>query len=132
MVSCTSKENSNQSDNEEGNGKEHVSTAIQLNKDRKWKADQATKRNVAEMMQVINDSSYAVAMKRRQLFDNLQAKIDTLVKQCSMQGKEHDALHIWLEKVLKDMKGLKESDDEFTEVYAALKVDIESFYTSFE
>ena len=65
---------------------------------------------------------------------NLQAKIDTLVKECCMKGAEHDALHVWLEKVIKDLKELKEEDDddEYKEAYAALKKDVASFYQSFE
>jgi len=50
-----------------------------------------------------------------------------------MKGAEHDALHLWLEKVLKHVKELKEEEtDEYGAAYAALKKDVESFYDFFE
>ena len=82
--------------------------------------------------EVVNDSSYADAAKRMQLYANLQSKIDRLVKQCSMNGAEHDALHVWLEKVMKDMKELKEENNNYSRVYAELKRDIERFNAFFE
>ena len=72
------------------------------------------------------------AAKREELSAKLQSKIDTLIKQCRMQGPEHDALHVWLEKVLTDMKQLKDGENGYSAAYAALKKQIESFYLFFE
>ncbi|MGN6165326.1 MAG: hypothetical protein ACTHOF_12370 [Flavisolibacter sp.] len=132
LVSCTSKQTAEQHENSAANDNEKKVVTVPSNNGAKWKADEATKKNVAAMVQVVSDSTYADAGKRKQLYTNLQTKVDTLVKECSMQGAEHDALHVWLEKVLKDLKELKEDDDEYSEAYAALKTDIESFYRSFE
>ena len=132
FVACTSQVITEQQDNENKNETEHTDLAVPLNNGRKWKADEATKKNVAEMIHVVDDSVYADAAKRKQLYATLQTRVDTLVKQCSMQGAEHDALHGWLKKVLKDMKELKENDNEYNEVFADLKKDIESFNALFE
>ena len=129
---CTSQVKTEKKGNENPNEQENTITVIPLNNGNKWKADQATKKNVAAMVQVVNDGNYADATKRRQLYANVQMKIDTLVKQCGMQGAEHEALHLWLEKVLKDMKKLKEEGTEYNVVHAALKKDIASFYAFFE
>ena len=99
---------------------------------KKWKADEATKKNVAAMMQIVADSTYTDAAKRVQLYTNLRARIDTLVQQCTMKGPEHDALHVWLEKVLEDLKELKVENPEHRKVYTTLKKDVGSFYQSFE
>lgn len=132
ITACNSQVNTEHQGKEIANEKENTAMEVQLNRGNKWKADQATKKNVEAMLQVVNDSVYADVTKKRQLSANLQSKIDTLVKQCSMQGAEHDALHLWLEKVVKDIKKLKEEDDEHIEAHAALKKDIESFYFFFE
>lgn len=132
ITACNSQVNTEQQDKETENGKKNAPAAVQLNNGSKWKADQTTKKNVAAMVELVNDSSYAYAINSGDLLSNLQSKIDTLVKQCRMQGEEHDALHVWLEKVLKDMKELKEEDDKHNETYASLKKDIERFYSSFE
>ncbi|WP_218330809.1 hypothetical protein [Hydrotalea lipotrueae] len=132
FVSCTNQQTAEQHEYNTGNDKLEKVVTVPLNNSAKWKADEATKKNVAAMVQVVRDSTYADAGKRIQLYTNLKTKIDTLVKECSMKGAEHDALHVWLEKVLKDLKELKEDDDEYGEAYAALKKDIANFYQSFE
>jgi hypothetical protein len=130
ITGCTSRVNTDLGNENE---QENNTKTAPLNKSNKWKADQATKTNVAAMVQVVNDNSYASATKRKQLYTNLQGRIDTLIKQCNMKGAEHDALHVWLQKVIKDLEELKEDDDDrYGEAYVTVKNDIEAFYTSFE
>jgi hypothetical protein len=130
FVSCTSRQGAEQQENKSEKG--NTVATVPLNGGAKWKADEVTKKNVAAMVQIITDSAYADAAKRKDLYTNLKAKIDTLVKECSMKGAEHDALHVWLEKVLSDLKELKRDNNEYNEAYTALKKDVESFYQSFE
>jgi hypothetical protein len=132
FLSCNSEQTAEQRGNKPVNDKEDKVATVPLNNSAKWKADEATKKNVIAMVQVVNDSTYADAGKRKQLYTSLKAKIDTLVKECSMKGAEHDALHVWLENVLEDLKKLKEEDNEYSQAYAALKKDISNFYQSFE
>lgn len=132
IAACNSKAANEQHGQQTEDIHRHSPMKLQLNKGSKWKADEATKKNVAAMKEVVNDSSYADAAKRMQLYANLQSKIDRLVKQCSMNGAEHDALHVWLEKVMKDMKELKEENNNYSRVYAELKRDIERFNAFFE
>ena len=130
FASCISRQGAEQQDNKAEN--ENTVAKVPLSSKAKWKTDEATKKNVAAMTQIITDSAYADAAKRKELYTNLKAKIDTLVKECSMKGAGHDALHVWLEKVLSDLKVLEKGDDEYKEAYTALKKDVESFYQFFE
>ena len=132
FVSCADQTSTEQQENKTPNNNKDTLATAPLNKGSKWKADEVTKKNVAAMVQVLADTSYADGSKRMVLYTKLQARIDTLVKECSMKGAEHDALHVWLEKVLKDLKEVKEDNDEYNEAYAALKKDVASFYQSFE
>ena len=109
-----------------------VHNSLQLNKGAKWKADEATRKNVAAVVNVINDSSHMGPNNRTQLTKQLQIKIDTLVQQCKMKGPDHDALHVWLEQVLHDLQEVKAEDHDYQKSYAALKKDVESFYVFFE
>lgn len=129
---CTTQVITDKDDNKNSNEQDNNTTIVQLNNGSKWKADESTKRNVAAMVQVVSDSSFTDPAKKSILSATMQSKIDSLIKQCSMKGAEHDALHVWLEKVLDDLKELKKEDDEYSETYAALKKDIESFYSFFE
>jgi hypothetical protein len=106
---------------------------LQVNSGGKHRADEATRRNVAAMMQIVNDSNNLGKENRAKLTKQLQTRIDTLVQQCKMSGPVHDALHTWLEKVLADLKEIKEKEgDEYQKSYSTLKKDVESFYTFFE
>ena len=98
----------------------------------KWKADDATRKNVAALTRVVNDDRYADEKMRAQLITDLQGEIDNLVKECTMKGPDHDALHVWLEQVLQDVKALKEPKNEYAEAYAALRRDVDGFSDAFE
>jgi uncharacterized lipoprotein len=132
LAACSEKPDTEQRRNKDTKEQNHSGTFVPMNNGSKWKADRATKQNVAEMAQIVNNNIYADAAKRKQLYVDLQTRIDTLIKQCTMQGPEHDALHVWLEKVLKDMKKLKTNDNEYSEAYASLKKDIVDFNRLFE
>ena len=121
--------------NKEKHDSDAVSSAkeLQVNNGAKHKADDATRKNVAAMVQTVNDADNLGKENTAKLTKQLQVRIDTLVQQCKMSGPEHDALHTWLEKVLEDLKEIKENQkDEYQKSYAALKKDVESFYTFFE
>ncbi|HMT75493.1 MAG TPA: hypothetical protein PKA77_15580 [Chitinophagaceae bacterium] len=130
FVSCNSKSTKEKHENHDTKKDEQVITTPVNNT--KWKADEATKKNVSAIVQVISDNSYTDAGKREELYSNLKAKIDILVKECSMKGADHDALHVWLEKVLEGLKNLKDKSSVYSEVYTTLKQDISSFYQTFE
>lgn len=131
LASCNNPKSSEQEEGKKTNETEHH-LAVPLNNGAKWKADEATKKNVAAIVQVVNDSAYADAMNRKQFYSSLQTGIDTLINQCKMKGAEHDALHVWLEKLLDDVKEIKKEDEEYGEAYASLKRDVGSFYEFFE
>ena len=109
------------------------SRELQVNSGTKYKADKATRKNVAAIVQIVNDSSDLAKKNSAKLTQQLQARIDTLIQQCKMSGPAHNALHVWLEKVMGDLKEMKEEEgDEYQKSYANLKKDVESFYTFFE
>lgn len=129
---CNSHQSAGPEHDKTAHDQQNSGMAIPLNDGKKWKADEVTKSNVAVLAQIANDSIYQSVDKRRQLSDEIQSRLDTLIGQCSMKGPAHDALHLWLEKILKDVKDLKEGHGEYGVVYSALKRDIENFYSSFE
>ncbi len=131
-MACNSQVKTDQQKDGHENHDTKKEEALSLNNDKKWKADEATLNNVNAMMVVINDSSYAASSARSAFINQMQNRIDTLVSQCRMQGPDHDALHLWLNKVTKNMKEIKEEDDEYAKEKEKLKNNIERFYTYFE
>jgi hypothetical protein len=103
--------------------------SLQLNNGSKWKTDEATKKNVVSIKQLVNDSNYY--KKEAESFTlELQAGIDTLVQQCRMEGPDHEALHLWLGNVLRDLDALKKREK--GDAYTNLHRDVMLFDTYFE
>ena len=106
------------------------SGALRLNNGSKWKTDEATRKNVAELVKIVNDRNNWGEANKAQLTKHLQNRIDTLVQECKMKGPDHDALHVWLEQVLHDLKA--KNDEKYQGWHSALKRDIEDFYNYFD
>jgi hypothetical protein len=105
---------------------------LQLNQGAKWTSDEATRTNVRALMQIVDDSSNAGFENRDKLTSQLRTAVDTLVQQCKMKGPDHDALHVWLENVLNDLKQLqKASEGDYPERRNKLRDDIAVFYDYF-
>lgn len=131
-AACSGNMQQESKQDETGNKKDSL-TAIQLNEGKKWKADSLTKAHVASMMQLVQDSSFNSSEKSKDLAAKLQANIDALVKDCRMQGADHEALHVWLKGIIKEVKELKQGeDDEYKEELQKLKNRLAGFYSYFE
>jgi hypothetical protein len=112
------------------NEKENV-TAVQLNNGAKWKLDDATKKNVAALKQIVNDTTRTAPTKELALA--LQSGLDTLVNQCTMKGPDHDALHQWIEPFRHAVKELKEDkESERQEAITTIRKELENFDMYFE
>jgi hypothetical protein len=106
-----------------------VRSPLRLNNGARWKTDEATRKNVAAIVKVMNDSNNFGTLNRSELKKQLQVRIDTLVQQCKMDGPDHEALHLWLSQVIQDINGEKLDDAKW---HADLKKDVDSFYVFFE
>lgn len=90
-------------------------SALSLNNGEKWKADESTNKHasainaMADEFERNSDQSLAAS----QAFANdIQKGLQQLINDCTMKGPDHDALHLWLEPLLIDVKNLKNCDDE--------------------
>ena len=89
--------------------------SLSLNQGKKWKSDESTNKNVEELKATVSRFS---ENKSKSLSDfqtaagELQTGLDKMIKECRMQGADHDVLHLWLEAVLKNVNGLKRVTNE--------------------
>src|SRR5262249_24610984 len=90
IASCTNQQHVERQENKKAHDHENAIEAVSLNNGAKWKADEATKKNLAAMVQVVNDTTYGDDKNRQQLYASMQTKIDTLVDQCRMKGTVHE------------------------------------------
>jgi len=85
---------------------------LTLNEGRKWKLDALTRTNIDAAKQVFQQSAESSKKDYATLAANLQDNANKLVSECTMSGKDHDMLHIWLEKYLSTLKELKTPEAE--------------------
>ncbi|MEO6948430.1 MAG: hypothetical protein ABI123_02275 [Ginsengibacter sp.] len=108
-----------------------------LNNGSKWKADDATNTNVAELKK-ITDNFKAIQTPTTEdyqaLNGNMARGLNKMIQQCKMEGPDHDALHHWLEPILKQNTELKEliSATESRRIFDSLDTRINIYPNYFE
>ena len=96
-------------------GHEHgdsAATELALNNGVKWKADSSTQNNVQQLqvtLESFNSSSERTLEAYHALAVDLQRGLSKMVNECKMKGADHDALHLWLEPLMGQVKDLKKS-----------------------
>ena len=84
---------------------------LALNNGVKWAGDESTRIHAVNLIAIADKFSAgpeANLSTYRTFADNLQGELNQLVKNCRMNGAEHDALHLWLEPIMLGVKELKE------------------------
>ena len=85
----------------------------ELNDGAKWNSDASTNENVANLKSMI-DKFKTNANPEVADYHAFQASftdgISKMVQECKMKGPDHDALHVWLEPLMKDNKEMKDLD----------------------
>ena len=114
LLACTNSQTGNK-ETVQATSEEHEPQKLSLNKGAKWNSDEITNKNVAEIEAIL----HRFANKQPKLTANftsvaneLQTGLDKMIKQCRMQGEDHEALHQWLEPLIEDVGKLKKASDE--------------------
>lgn len=91
-------------------------TVLALNNGEKWKSDDPTNMHAQKLIGLANDFRSKAEGANLEMFRNyaemLQQELNGMIKDCTMKGPDHDALHLWLEPVLEGVKTLKDSENE--------------------
>ena len=94
-------------------GKDDHAT-LTLNNGAKWTSDESTDKNVAAMKTTADDfkqKSDPQVADYKTAGEQLGAGVQKMVTECKMQGADHDALHVWLEPLMKEVNQLKKVED---------------------
>jgi len=83
---------------------EKKSEGLVLNNGAKWKADSSTILNVALLQNTASGEKEQSLDNYRQTATQLQDGLNKMIKECKMKGADHDALHQWLEPLMKKVK----------------------------
>ena len=94
---------------------EHEPQKLGLNNGSKWNSDDITNKNVAELEAILDrftKSQPKLTSDFISVGNELQTGLDKMIKECRMQGADHEALHQWLEPLIGDVGQLKKVNDE--------------------
>lgn len=110
---------------------------LALNNDAKWTADSVTNHNVTNLLSIAHDfktKSTSSVSEYQKLSADFTTGLNKMIKECKMTGADHDALHIWLEPVLKENAELKNStDNEISEtLFKSIDKRLDNYNTYFE
>ena len=139
IVGCTPSENKTEESPKEEHSHHQAeeSEKLTLNNGVRWITDESTKRNVI----AIRDLVISLDEKQLQTIENyhtaadeIKAKTNILIKECKMQGADHDALHLWLYPLLDDIKALSISTEPETskQLFESILHRLYAFDTYFE
>lgn len=100
---------------DEHDGHQHSHAALSLNNGEKWASDISTRAHATAMIEkseAFTKSEKTAISDYQNLANEMQVELNKLVADCKMDGPDHDALHLWLEPVVAEMKSLKEVQSE--------------------
>jgi len=110
---------------------------LTLNNGAKWKSDESTTSNVKELQAIVNRFNE----NKNQTIENyisvakeLQTGLDKMIKECRMEGADHDALHLWLEPFLPNVNSLKKAivKDDASKIFIEIDQHLNSYNQFFE
>lgn len=86
---------------------------LTLNNGAKWNADESTHANIMNLQSFVQKyaGKHQTMQEHKVVGDQLQQSLDNLVKQCTMKGADHDALHAWLEPFMHTVKDFNNAAD---------------------
>ena len=85
-------------------------SGLALNNGVKWKADSITVLNVDLLQTIITSTKKESPENYSQAAISLENGLNKMVNECKMKGADNEALHHWLEPVMKKTKELKSAN----------------------
>jgi len=113
---------------------EEEGNSLSLNNGAKWKADSITNANVGQLFKIVDNSKPASLNDYKQLGYNILDAINKLLKDCKMKGADHEALHHWLEPLLKKNDVLIKSSslEQAQQIFTEEKQHLNLYHKYFE
>ena len=122
---------------EQAGAEEAHAGELSLNNGAKWKTDESTRFHAAKLNTAIesfNEIQNPDLAAYHAFAAGMQNELGGLVKDCKMKGADHEALHLWLEPVMKDVGELKKVStiDDGEQTTSRLTVNLKKFNQYFQ
>lgn len=137
LFACNQSSNKTETDDHANRDHTVVDTQLTLNNGAKWKADSITNHNVVNL-RIIADNfrikPFLLASDYQILSGDLNNGLNKMIQECKMSGPDHDALHKWLEPILKETNQLKNITDTSIArtTFKSIDARIDTYYNFFE
>lgn len=107
---------------------------LSLNNGDRWNMDEHTRTMSQKMKNTFFDADHSAQASLNAVGMELQAQMKELIAGCTMQGKAHDQLHIFLNDHIPTISALSEADDYNSARTSAiqLKGQFEAYQTYFK
>lgn len=137
LIGCNQTSTKTAGDDHDDHDHAATNTELTLNNGNKWKADSITNHNVVNLKTIADNfriKPFPSATDYQLVGSDLNAGVNKLIGDCKMSGPDHDALHHWLEPVLKESNELKSSKDTTSAraTFESLDKRIDDYHKYFE
>ncbi len=97
-------------------------TALQLNDNKKWEMDEHTRSTFAQIENAFYTGDHSSYQTLNAIGEELQKLTDKLIQGCTMTGKAHDQLHIFLTNYIPAVDALEKSNDDKSAIEIAINL----------
>lgn len=107
---------------------------IQLNDGNKWQANMETNEGVLQMQNALKTHPTDTIDDYHKLAEQLNETKNYVVKKCTMTGKSHDNLHIWLHPLIEKIDALLKTETvaEAAIIKHSIEENINGYYNYFQ
>lgn len=107
---------------------------IQMNKNKRWKANPETNQGVENMLSSIESAELKTLEDYHQLASKLNEEKNFVVKKCTMEGPSHDNLHVFLHPLIEKITALQKTTTvkESAEIIESIKDNLNKYYNYFK
>ncbi|SEA35515.1 hypothetical protein [Psychroflexus halocasei] len=107
---------------------------IQMNKNKRWKANPETNQGVKNMLSSIESAELKTLEDYHQLASKLNEEKNFVVKKCTMEGPSHDNLHVFLHPLIEKIAALQKTTtvEESAEIIESIKDNLNKYYNYFK
>ncbi len=136
LFACNQSSNKKETD-EHAVHENGASSELTLNNGAKWKADSITNHNVVDLKTIADNfriKPFPSLNEYQILGNDLNDGLNKMLRECKMSGPDHDALHHWLEPVIKGTNELKNVTDTSAgrSVFKSIDKQIDDYHNYFE
>lgn len=136
IFACNQSSNTKET-NEHADHESAASAELTLNNGAKWKADSMTNRHLVRLKTIANMfkvDPFPPVDQYHILSADLKGGLDSMVQDCKLTGAQHEALHKWMNPILRQTNELQNVSDTVAarSVFDSLDQRINLYYNYFE